>query len=115
MKARNLSLAIVISVIVGLALSAVSIIYINQRTVTMYDNDPNFTTHTVKRGFPIAYISIIEGTGCNGGYEGSLRGVFVSGACGRDFGRSGFSFVLNTFIWFILACTLSILVRNRKK
>lgn len=114
MKAKEYLLVIAVSLIAGLALSVLSIIYIGQRTATMYDNDPNYTTHTVRRGFPITYINVTEGTACNGGTESSLRGVFESGTCDRDLDRSGISFIFNTLIWTILTYILLISVKSRK-
>ena len=110
----NTPILLTISLVSGLALSALSIIYINSNVVTILDDDTNYTTHVVKHGFPIPYFTITEGTACNGGTETSLRGIYESGTCPRDLDRSGFSLVLNTFVWSALVCLPLLLLKNRK-
>ena len=114
MKAKNTTILVLLSLIAGLVLSSASVIHIAQRTTTTFDDDPAFTTSVVRRGFPVAYISISEGTACNGGTESSLRGVFASGTCGRDLDRSGRMFALNTIIWSTLTFALLLVLKKRR-
>ncbi len=113
MKAKDVLLLLTISLGIGLALSAASVVFIGQKTVTMYNDDPNYSTHIVKRGFPVPYLNISEGTACNGGAEASLRGILKSGQCGRDLDRSGIPLVLNTLVWFLVATTSLLLLKLR--